>query len=191
MLPLPAPLGGFAGLSGDDLLDATERRVRPYYGEGLYGGEGSGHQCYRRGQVMGLAWAIARALAVQVNAYPDRALELLDEWEVDLGVPHSSRLTLEQRQARILARMREPRGADATNIEAALVAAAGGHYFVIENPYAGRTLAYLVRIYDPLRPGTALNVDAWNVLWRMTPAHVQCYVEYPDIPFGPFKLGGL
>jgi hypothetical protein len=190
-IPLPAPLGGMLGPDGRNLAVTTEERVRPLYGTGHYGGEGTAHQCYRRGQAYGQAYYRALLYLLLDNSRAEQAVQLLDEWEYALGLPHKpDSWTLAQRQTRIRARLMEPIGSHLDSIEAALVQLCGGYYFALQQPYDGTTpLTYLVQLLDPLTPTCDLYPDIEALLWRMTPAHVQCFLAFPALGIVNYALG--
>ena len=192
-IPLPAPLGAFSAGPGGDLADECERLVRPHYGVGLYGGEGSGHQRYRRGQVYGVAYAVACAHAVRVNSFPDRAIEMLDEWDETLGLPHAPEsYSVEQRQQRIRGRCIEGEGANLAQIEAALIAGVGGDFFALtNNPVGFDPLTYLVDVDGAIGASDPRMDEIKRILWRLTPAHVSCWIQQTTAvpPVVAYRLG--
>jgi hypothetical protein len=178
------------GPDGRNIVLTTEEKVRPLYGTGHYGGEGTAHQAYRRGQSYGMAYYRALMYLLLDNSRPDRAIQLLPEWEYALGLPHPpDSWTVEQRQNRIRARLIEPRGSHLANIEAALIQLCGGDYFVLSQPYGADPMTYLVQCYTPITPTCDYYGDIIATLWRMTPAAVACWLEFPDIGGAPFALG--
>jgi hypothetical protein len=192
MLPYPKPLGDMAGLDMEDRADAAERAARPNYGRGLYETEHEQTDAasYRRGQFIAFAWGMSRIDALIMGSIPDRTLEFVAEWEYTLGIPNPPKTwTIEQRWQRIRARAIEPRGSDAENIEDALIAAVGYDAFIINNPYVGDAMSFRVRIFTPIIPGSAEWQVVKDVLWRMKPAHVRCYVDWPDLGLADDLLG--
>ena len=198
--PVPLPVGPITSMDGIDLVDKTERDVRPFYGHGIYGQEGSGHQAYRRAQVWALALMRSAMEALQVQSIPDKAIELQPEWEEATGLPLNSRQTVEARQARIRARLLEPKGSDEASIRGALRATVGGPAtFNFDYATIVPTLSVRVAIYSYVPPPVDAHIvypdnkygrDVIDCLWRVMPAHVQCYVRWMDSPGSPtVKLG--
>jgi hypothetical protein len=192
MLPYPKPLGDMAGLDMEDRATAVERQARPNYGRGLYETEHEETDAasYRRGQFIAFAWTQSRLDALILGSIPDRTLEFVEDWEYTLGLPNPPKgWSIDKRWARLHARAIEHRGSDATTIEEALKAAVGYDVFIVNNPYGADTMSFRVRIFNPITPESAEWQAVKDVLWRMKPAHVRCYVDWPDLGLADDLLG--
>lgn len=97
---------------------------------------------------------------------PATANLLLDQWEDQYGLPRNSNLTVEQRRARILAKIQTRGPCNPSVLEAAVSAALNGVPVEITERVAKNTFLVNVReCVDDLTPAVA-------VLERMKPAHL-------------------
>lgn len=116
------------------------------------------------GTALGKVCDICEALMLETN--PATATLLLDQWEDQYGIPRNSTLTVEQRRARILAKIQSRGPCNPAALEAAVSAALNGVPVEITERVAKNTFLVNVReCVDDLTPAVA-------VLERMKPAHL-------------------
>lgn len=116
------------------------------------------------GTALGKVCDICEALMLETN--PATANLLLDQWEDQYGLPRNSNLTVEQRRARILAKIQTRGPCNPSVLEAAVSAALNGVPVEITERVAKNTFLVNVReCVDDLTPAVA-------VLERMKPAHL-------------------
>ena len=116
------------------------------------------------GTALGKVCDICEDLRLETN--PATATLLLDQWEDQYGLPRNSALTVEQRRARILAKIQSRGPCNPAVLEAAVSAALNGVPVEITERVAKNTFLVNVReCVDDLTPAVA-------VLERMKPAHL-------------------
>lgn len=181
------------------VLARTEQRLRPLYGTGHYSTrDWSQHHHYRRGQAMGPALVAAQLAAIRRGQVPDRNPNFLDDWKHTLGV-FWYRGPAEDELRFMRAVALSPRGHADWQIRQGLSVLTNTAlaFWTVTNRYQGAGsngsgLSYRVRCYAPSVLPSRYNAQ-WAIarwwLWRVTPAHVECVVEFPDLPWGPSLLG--
>jgi len=110
MLGMLGWLGGFFGAEGEELVDEEARAIFGNLGKGWFSDDvETGHGQFRDVLACGLAMVRAYGEALLYNANPATAVDTLDGWEQQLGVPNSGRdwisrihPSVESRQARLL-----------------------------------------------------------------------------------------
>lgn len=116
------------------------------------------------GTALGKVCDICDDLMLETN--PVTATLLLDQWEDQYGIPRNSTLTVEQRRARILAKIQSRGPCNPVVLEAAVSAALNGVKVEITERVAKNTFLVNIRDYvDDITPAVA-------VLERMKPAHL-------------------
>jgi len=188
MMLLPYTLG----MPG--LLDTAADWLTTQYGTGHYSSEPwSAHDHYRRGQAFAFAVLLQRAMMLRASGIPGGALESATDWRKQIGYLWPG-WTAEEDLAMIEAlclTFRRSASYNATEIHDALVAvlsaicgATTSAVVVTDNP--GQVD---VQFYAPLSSTSRRQQQAirW-LLWRMIPAHVECYLAWPDEGVGPDPL---
>lgn len=134
--------------------------VSPIYGESYVG-----LWIYQAiGVIMSEVYEIAEQL--QHEAIPATSDLLLDYWEKHYGLPMDSSLTTEQRQARLVRKMRNRGSCNPERLKIAVSNALGGVEVDIQENIAQNTFLVNVREVVPSL------VPAVAVLERMKPAHL-------------------
>lgn len=190
--PIPTPIGGVSGFHDGDDIGAEERQLRAHFGEGVYSpNPDSDHGRKRLVMAAALAWADANDWAVWLNGLPDRAVDLLPEWEEILGLdPAPASWGLEERWNRIRARCTEFRGNNPAVLEDAFSVLCGAPCYCSETDHypleAEDNGAYIAMI---------LPQSAWDdqLLWRecermrdrMEPAHCRIFLCVTEDGGGP------
>lgn len=185
--------------AGDRALERAERDLRPLYGTGLYSSsEWSQHHHYRRGQAMSAAVLRARIEALRAMPYAAAAVEWIPEWRRLLSYRWPLP-TQEMELALLDALTRAARDHTAAGIQAGLEAVfapllpSGSSVFSVTDLGATNPLAhecnYLVKVYSPLHSQDRMTTQLLRwYLWRVTPAHVECWIEWPDELLGETLL---
>lgn len=189
--PIPTPIGGVSEFFDGDDIGAEERQIRRSFGIGVYSENvDSDHGRKRLVLAAALAWEDANDWALWLNGIPDRAVDLLPEWEEILGLgPAPASWGLDERWNRIRARCTEFRGSNPTVLEAAFSLLCGAACYCSETdgyPLRDeRNGAYIAMI---------LPQSAWDdqLMWRecermrdrMEPAHCRIALCVTNVGIG-------
>lgn len=177
--------------AGDRAVERAEEDLRPSYGTGHYSAEQwSQHHHYRRGQAFAAAVLRARVAALRAMPRAAACVEFIENWR-RLSSYRWPLPTAEMELALLDALSRAARDHTADGIRHGLAAVfapllgGGGYAFAVTNLGATDPTAhecnYLVQVYSPLRSTDLVTQQLLRwYLWRVTPAHVECWVEWPD-----------
>lgn len=171
MLGLLGWLGGFFGADGDELVEQEARALRAAMGRGLYT-EDPETLHGRLLRVFAVALAYARAYEEQLvrNANPALAVQTLDDWEEQCGLPRGNTMSVQDRQARLAAWMRWSRWGSKTAITGFCTEYLGPLFLLFERIGVND---YLITV-DPAvyaDPNLRLTMERY-VDW-VSPAHVK------------------
>lgn len=111
-MALPEEFGGTGWLGENGTVEDAAGALIKRFGVGCYSDDlDSAHGLYCLALATELGVAVAADYAILANAYPDTAIDLLTEWEDQLGLGRSpSHYTTEDRWARIANRCTESKG---------------------------------------------------------------------------------
>lgn len=116
------------------------------------------------GSVLSRVQGIAESLRTETN--PITSVLLLDLWEKQYAIPTNNSLTVEQRQARLLAKLLSRGPCNPYRLAASVSAALGGIEVDIEENIAPNTFLVNIRaVVDDITPAVA-------VIERKKPAHL-------------------
>lgn len=116
------------------------------------------------GSALSRVQEIAEALRTETN--PISSVLLLDMWEKEYGIPVNNSMTVEQRQARLLAKLLSRGPCNPHRLAASISAALGGVEVDIEENIAPNTFLVNIRaVVDDIAPAVA-------VIERKKPAHL-------------------
>lgn len=151
-------------LSRAILTDPTAQEIIDWVAP-VYGNSYAGLWIYQAiGLVLSRLKGIVESLRDEAN--PITSELLLDMWERHYGIPANSSLTVEQRQARLLAKLLSRGPCNPYRLAAAVSSALGGVEVDIEENVAKNTFLVLIReAVEDITPAVA-------VLERRKPAHL-------------------
>lgn len=151
-------------LSRAILTDPTAQEIIDWVAP-VYGDSYVGLWIYQAiGMVLSRLKGFAESLRTETN--PVTAELLLDMWENHYGIPLGSNMTVEQRQARLLAKLLSRGPCNPYRLAASISAALGGVEVDIEENIAPNTFLVNIRaVVDDITPAVA-------VIERKKPAHL-------------------
>lgn len=166
-----------------DAGDAA-RALGAALGTAYQGPDGSVHASDLLAVGAAIATMTGRVRAAMNEAYPGSAVELLDEWEVMLGLPVDPYLGTAARQARLLARWRSLRGGTPQAIALAVTALlSGGDVATVHEVSPALVTATPERVFRfAVKVPLAYHLDAFtasemrSTVEAMKPAHTQAAI---------------
>jgi len=154
----PEEFGGTGWLGEDGTVEEAAGALIKRFGVGCYSDDlDSGHGLYCLALATELGIANAADYAILANAYPDTAIELLTEWEDQLGLGRSpSHYTTGDRWERIAARCTEAKGNNPQVLAVAFGILCGATCYVSE------TDGYVHADHDRFEVAVILPAAVWN-----------------------------
>lgn len=134
----PEEFGSTGWLAEDGQVEDAAAALIKRFGRGCYSNDlDSGHGCYCLALATALGIAKAEDYAILENAYPTKAIDLITEWERQLGLtPPPLSWTIEARWQRLSARCTEAKGNNPAVLAVAFGILVGATCYVSETDAA-------------------------------------------------------